>query len=385
MLFRSNRFLTSPQDGDKILIRTKVSLFEARGNYQLIVEYLEPAGLGNLQRQFEALKNKLELEGLFSDAIKKTIPRPIYKLGLITSATGAAISDILSIIKRRFPLMEVILYPVQVQGEKAHLTIMAAIDLAQQRNEVEALLISRGGGSLEDMWCFNNESLARTIVQCPIPIIAAIGHEVDFTIADFVADLRAPTPSAAAELLTPDSQQLLLQLKQLNHRLFKQINNSIEFKQQQLDWLGGRLISPSQILKQKHKDIILNYNRLKIAVNQRLLNCRQAFKLQQSQLKPLSPGIQLNGKKSMLEQMYKRLQLTMGQKLQSKSNNLTSISQQLHTLSPLATLDRGYSITRKENNEIVYSAKQLSAGESIVTLLKEDKIISTITALNPRK
>lgn len=382
-MFRNkNRFITPPEDGDRVLIRTRVSLFEARGNYQLILEYLEPAGYGQLQRQFEQLKNKLDAEGLFSEAHKKSIPHPIYQLGLITSATGAAIHDILSIIKRRFPAMEVILYPVQVQGKRAHESIIKALEVAQQRNEVEALLITRGGGSLEDLWCFNEESLARAIHNCQLPVISAVGHEVDFTIADFTADLRAATPSAAAELLTPDTQQLLLQLSRLQQQLHRQIKNNLQLKQQKLDWLASRLVNPAQRLMQQRKDLQLQFNRLKRAIKQQLHTLQQHCLSRQALFKQLAPRQKIQNNRQLLNQLSQRVNLVIRQILANREHELASLSHQLDTLSPLATLLRGFTITRTTDGEIIHDPKKLNRGDYIETVFAKGKLLSKITEIS---
>ncbi len=381
-MFRNkNRFINPPADGDRVLIRTRVSLFEARGNYQLILEYLEPAGFGQLQRQFEQLKNKLEAEGLFSEAHKKTIPHPIYQLGLITSATGAAIHDILSIIKRRFAAMEVILYPVQVQGDRAHESIIQALEVAQQRNEVEALLITRGGGSLEDLWCFNEEALAHAIHHCQLPVISAIGHEVDFTIADFTADLRASTPSAAAEILTPDTQQLLHRLSRLQQQLHQQIKNTLQLKQQQLDWLSRRLINPAQRLIQQHKDLKVQFKRLNAAIKQRLQNFQQLLLSKKTQLRQLAPHQKILTNQQLINQLQQRLNRIIRQILSNQQQKLSSVSHQLDTLSPLATLQRGFTITRTIGKEVINSPSTLKKGELIETVFAEGKLRSKVTQI----
>ena len=208
-----------PKEGDKVLVRASVGIYEARGDYQLVIEHMESDGEGALQQAYEALKAKLNAEGLFSIDRKRPMPEVINRIGVITSSTGAALHDVLSVLKRRSPQTEVIVYPSMVQGETAPNQLINALRTANQRNEVDALLLTRGGGSLEDLWCFNNENLAREIAESQLPLISAVGHEVDFTIADFVADLRAPTPSAAAEILSQDTNALSESLVQYKQRL----------------------------------------------------------------------------------------------------------------------------------------------------------------------
>ncbi|MDZ7770078.1 MAG: exodeoxyribonuclease VII large subunit [Woeseiaceae bacterium] len=233
-------------DGDQVLATGRVSIYEARGDYQLIVEQLEPAGEGELRRRFEALKKKLAAEGLFDEAIKQPLPALPRCIGVITSPAGAAIRDILSILKRRFPAIPVIIYPSAVQGAAAVPELLAALDSAVRRDECDVLIIGRGGGSLEDLWAFNDEGLARALHACPIPVVSAVGHEVDFTIADFVADLRAPTPSGAAEQVVPDQAAWQRSLQALAERLNAHIGRRLEARQQQLDWLAKRLAQGSR-------------------------------------------------------------------------------------------------------------------------------------------
>ncbi len=381
MFRHKNCFITPPKDGDKVLIRTRVSLFEARGNYQLILEYMEPAGYGQLQQRFEQLKARLDAEGLFSETHKKSIPHPVYQLGLITSATGAAIHDIITIIRRRFPAMKIILYPVQVQGEHAHKSMIKALKIAQQRREVEALLISRGGGSLEDLWCFNEEALARAIYECRLPVISAVGHEVDFTISDLVADLRAATPSAAAELLTPDIQQRILGIKHLYQQLQRQIKDNLQLQQQQLDWLSSRLVNPAQHLAQQRKDLRIQFNRLVIAINQQLQTLQQHCLSQSSQLRQLSPGQKIKHNGQLLKQLHQRLKLNMQQIMANSQQTLSVLSHQLDALSPLSTLQRGFTVTRTTTGTVIDDPEKSSQGDLIETVFAKGKLISKVTRI----
>ncbi len=374
-----NRFVNPvPKNGDKILIRTKVSLFEARGNYQLIVEYLEPAGLGALQRQFEALKAKLQSEGLFDPLLKQEIPEAINCLGIITSATGAAIQDVLSIISRRYPLLEVIIYPVMVQGEQAHVSIINAIDIANQRCEVDALLLTRGGGSIEDMWCFNNEQLARVIAASDLPIVSAIGHEIDFTISDFVADLRAATPSAAAELLTPDAEQISTELYYLNRKLVKLIRNKLQTIQQKVDWLSAKLINPADKLENQKTSVLALQQRLKHAISNRYQNALHTIQTLTQNLQHHSPHAAIVNGKQNTQQLLLRLQHAQQNLLQQKSNTLKAYAQELNALSPLATLDRGYSITQLEDGRNLTPETELSDGTKLKTRIPGKFILSTV-------
>jgi exodeoxyribonuclease VII large subunit len=374
-----NRFVKPlPKNGDKILIRTKVSLFEARGNYQLIVEYLEPAGLGALQRQFEELKSKLKSEGLFDPLLKQPIPESIESLGIITSATGAAIQDVLSIIKRRYPLMEVIIYPVMVQGEQAHVSIINAIDIANQRNEVDVLLLTRGGGSIEDMWCFNNEQLARVIAASELPIVSAVGHEIDFTISDFVADLRAATPSAAAELLTPDSEQLVAEIVYLDSKLVKLIRNKLQVLQQKIDWFSARLVNPADKLKNQKTSVIALHQRLKHAISNKYQTSQHKILSLAQMLQHQSPQTAINKGNQNTRQLLLRLKHAQQNLLQLKSNHLKAYAQELNALSPLATLERGYSITQLENGVSINAATELSKGTRLKSTIPGKLVFSTV-------
>src|ERR1700728_3269492 len=254
-MFRQRNMLSAftPRDGQKVLVRARIGLYEPRGEYQLIVDHMEDAGLGALKRQFEELSAKLSQEGLFAAERKRLLPGLPKRIGVITSPTGAAVRDILHVLARRFPAAPVLIYPVRVQGAQAAAEITATLQLANQRAECDVLILARGGGSLEDLWAFNDERLARAIVASPIPVITGIGHEIDFTIADFAADVRAPTPSAAAEIVVPDAEEWLSSLRRLDARLQRALLRSMQARAQRLRWLCGRaaMVSPSARLAQQ--------------------------------------------------------------------------------------------------------------------------------------
>ena len=242
-MFKMRNRLTNfrPENGQQVLVRGRLSLYPARGDYQLIAEHMEEAGDGALRREFELLKQRLHSEGLFDEASKQSLPELPTRLGVITSPTGAAIRDILSVLKRRFPGIPVLIYPVPVQGNEAPPAIVEALQTANARNECDLLILARGGGSLEDLWSFNDESLARAIFDCPIPIVSGVGHEVDVTIADFVADIRAATPTAAAEAITPDQLSWSQSFDWYQQRLQQLVKNKIERQQEKIQWLHQRL------------------------------------------------------------------------------------------------------------------------------------------------
>lgn len=327
-----------PKDGMHVIVRAKVSLYTARGEYQLIASYMEDIGIGVLQKRFEALKQKLLMEGLFDSAHKKNLPHYPKKIGIITSVTGAAIQDVLSVLKRRYPIAEIAIYPTLVQGELAADNIINMILRANQEKTCDVLLLTRGGGSLEDLWPFNEEKLARVIYHSQLPIIAGIGHEVDFTIADFVADVRAPTPSAAAETLAPDIKEIITQI----HQKEKQLKH--------------------------HLQMLLHQYRLKISY------CSQ-------QLQQQHPTTKLNVAKQQLTHDKNKLSMLIKQLIVDQKNHLISFGKQLHQLSPLNTLDRGYAILF-QNTRAVTSIKTLQVNDTLSARLKDGMISVTITKIH---
>lgn len=384
MFKNKNRFIQTPNDGDKVLIRTRVSLFEARGNYQLILEYLEPAGLGQLQRQYEQLKLRLEQEGLFLAQHKKNLPEVIHHIGLITSETGAAIHDFLSIVSRRYPLMEVTLYPVMVQGDEAHVSIIDALNRASENPELDVIVLTRGGGSLEDLWCFNNEQLSRAIYQSEIPVVSAIGHEVDFTITDFVADLRAPTPSAAAELLTPDQIQIQETLCYLRNQLLQNMSLRLQQLQQKIDWLQSRLKSPSQQLHFHENSLIHLSNRLRSRMKSILEEKNFSLQRQKMRLKNINPQTEIETNKIHLRQLHSRLLDLMKNQMQQKQMILKTQMQQLSTLNPMATLERGFAIAKDEKGQVIASKNQVHPGDNIITEMAKFTIESEVTKIQDK-
>jgi exodeoxyribonuclease VII large subunit len=293
-MFRSRNQLLRfrPEEGMQVLVRAKVSLYEARGDYQLIAESMQEAGDGVLQRAFDALKAKLEAEGLFDPAWKKTLPTLPERIGVITSPTGAAIRDVLSVLRRRFPAIPVVIYPVPVQGKDAGREIAAMLDTASNRNECDVLILTRGGGSLEDLWAFNEEVVARALHACPIPVVSAVGHEVDFTIADFVADQRAPTPSAAAELVSPDQQEWLQQVSGLENRVTRRMQQQVLDTRQRMRWLEQRLKlrHPGQHLRQQAQRLDELEGRARLAIRSHFNNLKASLQEAIAALRQQSPG-----------------------------------------------------------------------------------------------
>ena len=378
----NQRIRNLPKEGDQVRIRGKVTLYENRGDFQIIVEHLEPAGLGPLQQAFEALKMKLQAEGLFDPARKKPLPATPRHIGVVTSPTGAAIHDILTVLARRCPAIPVTLYPTAVQGQAATADIVNAIDRAQRHGVADVLIIGRGGGSLEDLWCFNEEAVARAIAGCSIPTVSAVGHEVDVTIADFVADLRAPTPSAAAEKISPDQSQWLRRLAEQQLRLGQSARRLLLRLDQQLGHLAARLRDPRRELQDKAQRMDELDMRLNKAMN---------LKLQQQQLKTghlaqrlgtQSPAKTLQNAGEQVQRLNERLDKAIRQNLRQQQEKLQLNAQTLNVVSPLATLGRGYAIVRDDQNRIVRSADQLSAGQTISARFGQGNVSAEVTKVN---
>ncbi len=309
-----------PKEGDKVEARAVVTLYEARGDFQLTVEFLQRAGLGALFEAFEKLKAKLQAQGLFDPAFKQSLPSHPQQIGIVTSPDAAALHDVLTTLKRRMPGIPVIIYPTPVQGKGASNQIASAINLASERAECDVLIICRGGGSMEDLWQFNEEVVAHAIANCRIPTVSGVGHETDFTICDFVADVRAATPTAAAELVSPSRAMLLAKLNQLTGQLNKSIQTLIGQRGQTLDYLAKRLISPAQ---------------------------------------------QIEHQKQQIRQIAYRLNMAIKKQLENKQNSLHQLNQNLQHLNPNAVLTRGYAFAENKQGQIINSANQLSVGDDI--------------------
>ncbi len=365
-----------PENGEKVLVRARVGLYEARGEFQLKVEAMEPAGLGALQRAFEALKQKLATEGLFDEAIKRPLPTMPARIGVITSPTGAAIRDIISTLRRRYPMAEVIIYPVPVQGEGAATKIAAMLDLAGRRAECDVLILARGGGSLEDLWSFNEESVARAIRACPIPVVAGVGHEVDFTIADFAADYRAPTPTGAAEAVSPDSLEWLHRLARFRDRLIRATSIRRQQLREQHAALDRRLRlrHPGQQLQQQSQRLDELSLRMQRSLQRGLFQQRRQLDHLAGRLRGGNPGQRLLRCRERLMEGRRRLQQTMMRQLQDGHRQLESHARALHTVSPLATLDRGYAIVQRPDGAIIRKADELMAGDEISARLAKGSV-----------
>ena len=333
----------TPQDGMKVLVTGKISVFESTGAYQIYVNDMLEDGVGNLYIAYEQLKKKLESEGLFDSLKKKKIPKIPKKIGVITAPTGAAIKDIISTIKRRWPLTEIFLFPALVQGEDAKDDIVKQIKRADSFN-LDTLIVGRGGGSIEDLWAFNEEIVARAIYECNTPVISAVGHEIDFTIADFVADLRAPTPTGAAEMAVPQYDDVVNYLNQVKIRLNNSIHNKIKVSKDKLNSIKSRNIFKNPMSIYQTKEIIFSnlVEKLKFSLtNLTSLKGKELEKIKNSYI---------------LRNPY--------QLLDKKSNKYLQLISKLETLSPLLTLKRGYTMTRVDG-KVINSAKRISKGDKI--------------------
>lgn len=355
-----------PVDGLQVISYGRISVYEPRGEYQLIVDYLEPKGLGALQLAFEQLKEKLAQEGLFDPAHKKPIPRLPQRIGIITSPTGAAIRDMLKIIERRYANIHILIYPVRVQGPGAAQEIAQAIKELNEWPNIDVIIVGRGGGSLEDLWAFNEEIVARAIFSSRVPVISAVGHEIDYTIADFVADLRAPTPSAAAELVVQEKIELLEGLANLNNRLFHNFRSFLEIKKEKLQSFIYRLIDPRKKLSDQRLHIDDLSHRLFKALSQTLLKKKEIFQLKRDSLFLHHPGRQIGQASLHLQQLFRQMILAVKGEIRLLRQKWQNCSEKLNALNPLAILERGYSIAwLLPRDEIIKDASLLKAEDKV--------------------
>lgn len=377
-MFRgNNRFLTfAPRNGQQVVVKARLSLYAPRGDYQLIVEHMEEAGLGALRRAFDLLRLKLQQEGLFEQERKRPLPDTVRHLAVITSPTGAAIRDILSVLGRRFPGLPVTVIPVPVQGTEAAPAITRAIALANREPDFDAILLARGGGSLEDLWAFNEEVVARAIADSRLPVISGIGHETDFTIADFVADVRAPTPSAAAELVSPDRDELVETLEGFEVLLARAWRNGMARRQQQLAHLRARLRHPGQRLRDLAQRLDDLEVRLTRARQQQWQRQRQRLAHLEARLTSRHPGRQLPALQSRLTALRQQLQRAMQQDLQGRRQQLRHAAERAQLASPLAILARGYAIVEGQHG-VIRSSAQVQPGATVTARLSE----GTFTAI----
>lgn len=380
-LFRQHaaRVRMDLRDGLLIRARGRVSLYEGRGDYQLILDSIEPAGDGALRQAFEALKATLQAEGLFDADRKRALPTHPRRIGVITSPSGAAVRDIISVFGRRAPFVELVIVPTPVQGHDAAPQIVKALQLAD-RSGFDALIMARGGGSLEDLWPFNEETVARALHACVTPTVCAVGHETDVSISDFVADVRAPTPSAAAELLSPDQQAMLVQLERVQRQLRQCMRAQLSREQASLDNLRKRLRHPGERLAQQAQKLDDLELRLRRAQMQQQLRFTQRFERLQSRLQSQHPGQMLTLLRQRLEHLDQRLPRAMHQSLEFRRQQLGTQSQTLHLVSPLATLGRGYSILLDEHGRAVRSHTDAQPGQRLEARLSDGRLAVRVEA-----
>ncbi|MCH7982142.1 MAG: exodeoxyribonuclease VII large subunit [Proteobacteria bacterium] len=346
------------KDGDKVLAYGRVSIYEARGDYQLIVEQIEPAGEGALKREYDKLRLKLAAEGLFDEDRKQPLPKLPQRIGVITSPSGAAVRDILTVLRRRFPSVPVTIYPAAVQGDAAPGELIAALADAIRRDDCDVLIMGRGGGSIEDLWAFNNEQLARAIAACPIPLVSAVGHEVDFTIADFVADVRAPTPTAAAALVVPDRAEWISLVNRLAKRVARLGRRTLEDRAQTLDYMLRRMAAGI---------------RRQIASNQ------QDVALQRNALIQQSPAVRVERSIGRLRNIQQRLTTAGRRSISDLKHRLQLAMRSLHSISPLATLERGYAVVLDaDSGKALTDVSSVKAGSEIRARLHSGELLATV-------
>nr|WP_086939036.1 exodeoxyribonuclease VII large subunit [Thaumasiovibrio occultus] len=377
----NRRVLFKPTNGNQVLVKARLSLYEPRGDYQLIVESMQPEGDGRLQQQFDALKQKLVSEGLFDQALKRPLPVSPARVGIITSQSGAALQDILNILQRRDPGLPIVIYPTLVQGDGAAISIAQAIGRANARNECDVLIVGRGGGSLEDLWCFNEEIVARTIAASQIPIISAVGHEVDVTIADFVADMRAPTPSAAAELVSRDQSHRLQKLEQIERRLSQAAKQTLAHSEHQLTRRLQQLMSlhPRRQLQQQSQQLDEITLRLQHAMQAQINRDQNRMIRLDHRLSVASPQRKIAQDSQRVDQLTQRLHASLRHTMTQAQHRFALAVGQLESTSPLTILNRGYSMTTDENGKVVTKAEQVTSGDTLITQVAEGKIYSVVS------
>ena len=380
-LFRAQRTRISidPENGLLVKVRARVSLYEPRGDFQLIVDTLEPAGIGALQRAFEELKLKLLSEGLFASETKQALPSLPKRIGVITSPSGAVIHDILTTLKRRFPAIQVLLVPVPVQGAGAAEKIVEAIGNAERYGNCDALILARGGGSLEDLWAFNEEIVARAIYNCTVPLVSSIGHETDFTIADFVADARAPTPTAAAEMLSPDAGQWMHNFQRMENRVEKLARDRIRQYSQRLDLTSRRLVHPGQRIRAALKELSSLSIRMKRLTRSRLLSAREKLYPTTKRLLNCRPDKRIQRLSGSFSVEMSRLTTATNSVLRQKHLELTGLVKRLNTLNPLETLGRGFAIFYMEDGKtVIDSIDRASVGQRGIVRVSDGDVICLI-------
>lgn len=387
-MFRNSNFRAgfTPQNGQQVLVRATVTLYEARGEYQLVIDKIQPAGAGLLQQKFEQLKQKLFEEGLFESTYKQSLPENIRTVGIITSSTGAALHDICQILKRRDPSLHLIIYPTQVQGTEAAAQIAKMIQIANTRQECDVLIVGRGGGSLEDLWSFNEEVVARAIFASQLPIVSAVGHEIDFTIADFVADVRAATPSAAAELVSRDCLDQIRRIQVQEQHLSMAMDYYLTRRREMLNKWRHQLQTqhPQAKLAKKLNRLLSYQHALYENMQQYLLKQSNRHNFLDKQLLRLSPQNNITYLSQMIRQKHQQIINLIQQKITQSRHQFVLQTSQLNSVSPLATLERGYSVTTNQQNTVVRRVEQVNVGELITTRLANGQLTSQIVDMQNR-
>ena len=374
----ANSLKFEPSDGMKVLVSGKVSVYEASGTYQIYVNEMMEDGLGNLYLEFEKLKKKLEAEGLFKKEYKKPIPKFPTRIGIITAPTGAAIKDILSTIKRRFPIAETIIFPSLVQGDTAKDDIVRNIRLANTF-PLDVIILGRGGGSIEDLWAFNEEIVARAIFESNIPIISGVGHEIDFTISDFVADLRAPTPTGAAELCVPNKFDVIELFNQYNLRLVKGINTIINVNLEKLNNLKNSYVlkNPISLYEKQEQKFDNLFERLIISIKSNISQNNERLNTIKGSFIFKNPNMLFIDKAYNYNDLVKRIKTSINNIIDNKKNNYVNLLSKLEVLNPITTLKRGYSVTRCDD-KIITKTKDIKEGDTLITSITDGKIESVV-------
>ncbi|MGE7764576.1 exodeoxyribonuclease VII large subunit [Peribacillus sp. NPDC096540] len=375
-----------PENGMKVLVKGDISLYEASGQYQLYVKSMAPDGVGDLYLAYEQLKKKLEAAGLFSAEHKKTIPLYPKSVGVITSPTGAALRDILTTIKRRYPIAKIIIYPALVQGNNAAKSVAQAISVANSRAESDVLIVGRGGGSIEELWAFNEEIVAESIYDSDIPIISAVGHETDFTIADFVADMRAPTPTGAAELAVPHLNEILERLMNRKNRLTRSIQETVNFERTRLTRMERSYAFryPHKMYEQKLEQLDKTLDRLGKTSTRYFMKKRDELNKVTDILKKLHPEQAVKNSKDELHQQEKELRRAMEAIYRQKSQQFVHITATLSALSPLKIMERGYGLVFAEDETLIKSTQQVSKGDKIAVSIKDGTLECEIKEIKER-
>jgi exodeoxyribonuclease VII large subunit len=375
----------TPRSGQLVLVRGRVSLYEPRGDYQMILDHMEEAGVGALKREFERLKARLAAEGLFAPELKRPLPAFPRRIGVITSPSGAAVRDVLHILKRRYPPAQVLIYPTPVQGAAAVPALIEALTLASARADCDVLILARGGGSLEDLWAFNDEAVARAIRACTVPVVSGIGHEIDFTIADFVADVRAPTPSGAAELVVPDRQALLNTLRRIGQRLVQSGRRELRTALQRLAHLQHRLqrTDPGVRLQQSAQRLDELEQRLRKALRAQVQHQNIRLSHALTSLMRATPAQRVAALAARNAELRIRLRHALQRRVEASDHRLHLAQHKLHTVSPLATLARGFAVVTRIDGSVITDALKVSVGDEIRARVARGMLRARVTGHDP--